>query len=242
MLYERFRLEHRLALFEQLALHTLAVQDEDTFRVAVLIGDDLPEWCRTRLALLIAEFPQAQIVALRRRPHYQALCHAYAELPNDPGATHVARFRLDDDDALHRSATRHVRDTATAMLEAGHFKQPFAIGVNRGLYLDLNGPEKAVSEWYEKTPPSPGLTVVAPIADRINCYRYNHRRIGQHMNCYTEISQPMYLRSVHNHNHNHNHNDSMATATGPKGGLKPIGITRMLRRGFAMGDDHFKGL
>lgn len=235
VLYQQERLTRRLAFFEKLALHSLAIQDEDKFRVGILIGDDLPAWCRARLEEMISEFPQAQIIAMQRKPHYQALCAAYAALPNDPGATHVARFRLDDDDALHRTATRHMRDKGLAML-AGGFEQPFALAFHRGLYLDLNSPEPQLSDWVERTSPSPGLTVVAPLTERTNCYRYNHRRLSQHMNCYSEMSQPMFLRAVHDSN------DSGANPTGIKGALKPNGIARVLRRGFIMGPDHFEGL
>ena len=236
VLYQAARLERRLALFEKLALHSLAIQDEDAFRVAILIGDDLPGWCRTQLEQLIAEFPQAQLVALPRKPHYQAVCAGYAALPNDPGATHVARFRLDDDDGLHRTATRHIRETAEAMLRVSSIAPPFALTFQRGFYLDLTEKTAALSDWAERTPPSPGLTVVAPIDERTNCYRYNHRRLSQHMNCYSDISTPMFLRAVHGGN------DSEAKPIGVKGALKPNGIARVLRRGFAMGADHFEGL
>ena len=51
MLYDPARLDRRFALFERLALHSLALQDDQDFKVAVLIGDSFPDAARARLEL-----------------------------------------------------------------------------------------------------------------------------------------------------------------------------------------------
>jgi hypothetical protein len=227
MLYDPARLTRRFALFERLALHTLKLQEDQDFSIAILIGDDFPTGARNHLEGLLADFPAAHLVALPPMVHIQAVKTAYDALPDDPAASHIATFRQDDDDGMHRDTIGRLRDIGNHMLGLRSTPDPFVIAFNRGLYLDLDA-EEPVTEWYERAPLGIGLAMVAPKGDLTTVFRRNHRQFTQYYDCYTEVSQPMWIRSVHQDN------DSSATPTGRAGRLKPPGIRKCLRKGFGL--------
>ena len=236
MLYDPERLERRFALFEHLALHSLAFQDEGDFKVGILVGKSLPAAARDRLAALVEDFPQAQIISLKPMVHYKAITRAYASLADDSEATHTATFRLDDDDAMHRMTIRRIRDLAPHLLAVRDPRRPIAIAFNRGFYWDAANTETPLSEWYEKTPLGVGLALVAPVGDEVNIFRRNHRKLGQFYGCYSEVDRPMFIRSVHQDN------DSGAASSGRQGALTKRAIDKQLREGFGMSLAHLKGI
>lgn len=235
MLYEPARLARRFALFERLALHSLKLQEDQDFRVAILIGEDFPAQARARLEELLNGFEAAQLVALPPMKHIQAVKAAYDALPDDPQASHIATFRQDDDDAMHRDTIGRVRKVGTHLLALRETPDPFVIAFNRGLYLDAEA-DPPVTEWYERSPLGIGLAMVAEKGDAATVFRRNHRQFMQYYDCYTEVSQPMWIRSVHQDN------DSSAQPTGRAGTLKPVGIRKCLRRGFGLNLDMLKAL
>ena len=230
MLYAPARLDRRFALFERLALHSLKLQDDQGFTVGILIGEDFPAEARSRLEALLDGFEAAHIITLPPMVHIQAVKAAYDVLPEDPDATHIATFRQDDDDAMHRDTIGRVRTLANQMLPIRETDDPFVIAFNRGLYLDADA-EVPVTEWYERAPLGIGLAMVARKGDHATVFRRNHRQFMQYYDCYTEVTQPMWIRSVHQDN------DSGASPTGRAGTLKPPGIRKCLRRGFGLNHD-----
>lgn len=235
LLYDRARLERRFAYFERLALHSLAIQDDPDFSVAVLIGVDFPTWARARLEDLLRDFRQARIVALPPMVHIQAVKQAYAALPEDASASHTATLRLDDDDAMHCQTTARVRQLGQAMLAVRETPRPFVIGFNRGFYFDPQA-DQPITERFERTPLGVGLSLIAKKGDEATVFRRNHRQLTEYYDCYTEVTRPMFIRSVHQDN------DSTASPTGRRGQLRPAGIRRTLREGFDLTLEMLEGL
>lgn len=227
MLYDPARLDRRFRLFERLAFHTMALQDDTDFSCAVLIGDSFPDKARARLEDIIKDFKPMQIVSLPPMVHIQAVKQAFNALPDDPAATHIATFRQDDDDAMHRSTTARIRSVADNMLQVREDTKPFVIAFNRGLYLDT-GSETPITEWYERAPLGIGLAMVTPKGDHATVFRRNHRNLVEYYDCYTEVSRPMWIRSVHGDN------DSTAQPQGRAGALRPRGVRRVLADGFGL--------
>lgn len=234
-LYDRERLERRFTLFERLALPTVSFQDDVDFACAVLIGDSFPDWARARLEGLVASFKPLQIVSLPPMVHIQAVKQAYHALPDDPEASHVATFRQDDDDAMHRETTARIRSLGDALLTTRQDTKPFIISFNRGLYLD-HGAERPITEWYERAPLGIGLAMVAPKESHATVFRRNHRNLVEYYDCYTEIAKPMWIRTVHQDN------DSSAMPMGRKGALRPRGVKRVLADGFGLTPEMLEGL
>lgn len=59
-------LEERFRHFEAICLPGLKAQSDPEFTFLVLVGTSLPAEARARLEALLADFPQARIVARRR--------------------------------------------------------------------------------------------------------------------------------------------------------------------------------
>ncbi|KIN66463.1 Rhamno transf domain containing protein [Sulfitobacter noctilucae] len=235
MLYDPARLDRRFRLFERLAFHTMALQDDTDFSCAVLIGDSFPDKARARLEDITRDFKPMQIVALPPMVHIQAVKAAYHALPDDPTATHVATFRQDDDDGMHRETTARIRAVGDAMLQVRPDDKPFIIAFNRGLYLD-GAAKVPLSEWYERAPLGIGLAMVTAKGDHATVFRRNHRNLVEYYDCYTEIAKPMWIRSVHEDN------DSSAMPQGRAGALRPRGIKRVLWDGFGLTSEMLEGL
>ncbi|MEW9922257.1 glycosyltransferase [Marimonas sp. MJW-29] len=235
VLYDPKRLERRFRLFERLAFHTMALQDDTDFTCAVLIGDSFPDTWRVRLEEIVAEFSPMRIVALPPMVHIQAVKSAYNALPDDPRATHIATFRQDDDDGMHRQTIARIRSVAEAMLPTRIDKKPFVIAFNRGLYLDPDA-DRPITEWYERAPLGIGLAMVAPKGDHATVFRRNHRNLVEYYDCYTEVGRPMWIRSVHEDN------DSSASPQGRAGTLRAKGIKRILWDGFGLTPEMLEGL
>ena len=236
ILYDPDRLARRFMLFERLALHSIKMQRNTDFKVGVLVGETLPEDAKAHLKALVRDVPQIKLITLPVLPISHALKRAFKAMGDDPEATHTATFRLDDDDAMHRLTTDRIAKLSRALLEFRNAKNPFAIGFNRGFYLDAAAGKQIISEWYEKTPLGIGLALVAPVDAPMNVFRRNHRRLGEYFDCHIEIERPMYIRSVHEDN------DSSAKPTGRKGELPPEEVTRVLKRGFGLSMEDLKVL
>jgi hypothetical protein len=235
-LYDPARLDRRFEFFERLALRSLRNQSDMNYKVGVLIGDSFPDAARARLEGLLADLPQAQIIALPELVHFHAIKRAFAAIEDDEDATHTATFRLDDDDAMHRMTTRRVRRLAQSLLPIRDAKTPLVLAFNRGFYLEVGNAENPITEWYEKTPLGVGLALVTPKDSADNVFRRNHRKLGEFYDCFTEIERPMFIRSVHPDN------DSGAAPTGRQGNLEKHEILRHLKRGFGMTLDDLRNI
>lgn len=167
--------------------------------------------------------------------HVQAVKQAYFALPDDSQATHIATFRQDDDDGMHRSTISRIRKLSRALLSARPVDAPFVIGFNRGFYLNTSA-DPMLTERFERTPLGIGLTLVARKGDHATVFRRNHRQFTQYYDCYTEVAEPMFIRSVHQDN------DSGAEPSGREGSLRPRGILRVLRKGFGLTPEMLEGL
>lgn len=235
VLYDPARLERRFRFFESVALPTLARQDDRDFTCAVLIGSCFPDRWRARLEDLVSNVAMIQIVTLPPMVHIQAVKAAYDALPQQDAVTHVATFRQDDDDGLHKTTVSRIRAIADNALQMWQGRAPFVIAFNRGFYLDPTE-DPPFSEWYERAPIGIGLALVAPKGDGATVFRRNHRNLVEYYDCYSEVAQPMWIRSVHQDN------DSAAMPQGRPGTLKARGIARTLKEGFGLTTDCLKDL
>ena len=227
VLYDPARLERRFRLFEVIAYHTLARQQDLDFSIAVLVGECFPPAWRQRLEDIVADFAPLQIVTLPPMVHIQAVRSAFAALPDDPEATHVATFRQDDDDGIHAMTTNRIRCMAEGLLATRTDDTPFVISFNRGLYFDPAA-DMRVTEWYERAPLGIGLSLVAPVGDPTTVFRRNHRSLAEYYDCYSEVGRPMWIRSVHPDN------DSGAMPQGRRGTARGRALHRMLEDGFGL--------
>lgn len=233
-IYDPDRLLRRFALFENLTLRSLKLQTNQAFQIGVLIGDDFPRDAAHHLATLLADVPQARIIRLPRMVHYRATRIAFEKMGDDPEATHSATLRLDDDDAIHKDWMAHIARLAPVLNGARGHDGPLVIAPNRGFYFDLANPQNPVSEWYEKQPISVGATLVARRDVRENIYLRNHRKLAEFYDCFSSVTEPMFLRSVHEDN------DSHARSSGHQGKMKATEIEKQLHTGFGLSFENLR--
>lgn len=222
-LYDPARLERRFHLFERLTLPSLMAQSDPDFTLAVLIGSGFP--ARDRLERALAPLRRARIVTLPVMHHYPATQAAF-DAVLDPGASHLTSFRLDDDDAVDRHLVARLRATSAALSRMRAPGAAFAMGWNRGLFLELDRGGHAISEVIEKLPLGIGLALCAPVASRANIFARNHRLLPQFFDCWTDARTPAFIRTVHPGN------DSSAHVSGRSTGLPLAEIETILAQHF----------
>lgn len=228
-LYDPERLEKRFNLFENLTLPSLFRQTDKNFKLGILIAESFPENWALRLKGLVEEHENIKIIQLPTMIHIRAIYQAYDLLKTEKNTTHIASFRLDDDDAVHKDIIARTREHAETIVQVGtNRKNPFVISFNRGFYLRAKTKKSDYSfgEFYEKTPVAAGMTLVSPVGNRSNVFRRNHRKANQFFNCYSDMAEPMFIRTFHGDN------DSTVVPTGRAGDLLPEEIEEILVDGF----------
>ncbi|MFB2533479.1 glycosyltransferase [Paracoccus sp. p3-h83] len=231
-LYDPARLEARFQMFERLTLPSIRAQTDGDFTLGILIGDNLPGWARDRLCTAIAGMRNVRLLARPPGPQYPVLQDAMAAL-RLPDATHIAGFRLDDDDALSMTFVERLRPLASIM--AGQGAAPKVIAFNRGFFLEL-GDMPDIYDVCERSPLGIGLTLVAPVANHDVIFRRNHRYLPQFYTTFSDAEHPSFIRTVHRHN------DSSAISTGLRGTWQPEQITRQVARHFPFTVDELLSL
>ncbi|WP_424980171.1 glycosyltransferase [Leisingera sp. S232] len=199
-LYAPERMELRFRLFENLCLRSLTQQSDSSFRLIVLTSSEMPERYLERLLDLTEPFRNVYCHGVAPGPHYKQIKEGYG-MVQLRRASHRAFFRLDDDDAMDRDFVKRTKELARGLIPLqGQDQTPFAIAHNRGFYLEKTAAGPEVYDTCEWAPLSTGLSVVAPVSASINPYSYNHRKFAQHINTYSDISVPSFLRSIHGDN------------------------------------------
>jgi hypothetical protein len=225
-LYDPARLERRFRLFEALCLPSLLAQSDTGFTTLFLIGENLPEAAKSRLATLVAPLRDARIIPRESEHNYAAIRQTFATLPQD-GFSHRTSFRLDDDDALAVQYIERLKHTARKLKSLCQPKQPVAIAFNRGFYLEQGKDENLIYDANERTPLSVGSALFAQAGHPENIYARNHRFLGQFFNLYSDVSEPSFLRTIHQDN------DSDPVIVGQSKKMKPEQIRRSLEAHFS---------
>ncbi|WP_108130923.1 glycosyltransferase [Gemmobacter caeni] len=108
-LYDSRRLTRRLGTFENIIIPSISNQSDKNFKLGLLIGDDLPTWCRDRLLRACRNTPQIELIVKRPGlPHRDACSSAIQSLRNNH-AGYVAEFRLDDDDGVSKDFIESIK-------------------------------------------------------------------------------------------------------------------------------------
>lgn len=224
-LYSPSRLAERFQHFECICLPGLKAQTDTDFIFLILIGDQLPQADRARLDALVADFPQAQIVALPPMPHRQA-CQTAINAARDMRVP-CLQFRHDDDDAVAVDFVAHLRQAATDC--SGLLRKHRLVGFdwNRGYVArpDAGGicAEPTMTPYWGV---AEAMAVRAGVRQTI--MNFAHNKINQFMPTVTFTDPPMYIRG-----HN-DHNDSRQKAH-----VKPAHLPRLEAEGEALFKERF---
>lgn len=193
------RMELRFRLFENLCLPSLVRQSDSDFECVVLTAESMPTQYLERLLSLLEPLPNFYCLPVGTGKHYQLLKSGYNFVSVDD-CTHRILFRLDDDDAVDLDYIKRTKHLAAGLLHLQDPKTPFIIAYNRGFYVRTTEGTAEIFDSCERAPLSTGTTLVAPVDYPNNPYRYNHRKLAQHYNTFSDISVPAFLRTIHGDN------------------------------------------
>ncbi|KIC08693.1 hypothetical protein RA19_18710 [Leisingera sp. ANG-M1] len=235
-LFSPDRMELRFRLFEQLCLRSLNQQSDPSFRLIVLTSADLPEPYLKRLLALTGPYGNILCHGVAPKIHYQQLKEAFG-LVNLRRATHHLLFRLDDDDAVDKDFVKRTKGIARGMIPLqGGGETPFFIAHNRGFYLEKGASGARVFDTCERSPLSAGLALAAPAGHTSNPYTYNHRKIAQHCNTFSDATVPAFIRTIHGDN------KSNPAKMGLTGKWRPKHVEAALQQHFGFTSDELKDL
>jgi putative rhamnosyltransferase len=199
-LYSKARMDLRFRIFEHLVLPTLLMQSDPDFDLVVLSGEAMPDRYKVRLSALIDQAPNFHLRFVGTDKHYPLLKQGYASVPAGD-ATHLIKFRLDDDDAVDLGFVARLKSISAGLHAMQDSDTPHVIAFNRGFYVRFrSGEEHEIFDACERAPLSTGTAVLAPVTDDRNPYTYNHRKLPQFYNTYSDISVPSFIRTIHGDN------------------------------------------
>ncbi len=193
------RMALRFRVFEQLCLPSIVRQSDADFDCVVLTAQMMPREYLDRLHALIDPHANIHLRPVEVALHYQQVKAAYNSIPCD-SYTHRTLFRLDDDDAVDIDFVKRTRRLADGLLKLQDPDSPFIISYNRGFYVRATKNGNEVFDSCERAPLSIGTALVAPVNSPLNPYRFNHRKLAQHHNVFSDISVPAFIRTIHGDN------------------------------------------
>ena len=138
-LYEDARLKHRFRLFQAFNLPSILAQTDTDFQYLILIGDDLPAWARDQLDDLTKAADHIKILPYPPHPHRQIAAQVILDHV-DATHTHSIQFRLDDDDAVHRTFVERLKTDAAAGVIDYANKPRFALDYARIIQEHIKRP------------------------------------------------------------------------------------------------------
>lgn len=197
-LYAPARMEERLRLFESVALPALKAQSDADFRFIVLIGKTLPDQYRSRLEDLLADMPQARILAKdpgKMRDVMKRAINAERGAALPP----CLQFRHDDDDAVSVDFIERLRSAARDCAGLLKANGSVAIDFSRGYTAAFGGKGITASETYR---PWLGVALAMYTGRGVarSIFNFAHNKLPQHMPTVAFSDAPMWLRGHNDHN------------------------------------------
>ncbi|MCF6273732.1 MAG: putative rhamnosyl transferase [Rhodobacteraceae bacterium] len=226
-LYTRERMEERLALFENICLHTLRRQTNKNFSLGLLVGEDMPEEYLLRLQNLIKDVPQLCIIALPSLPYKAAIKAAYAQL-FDQGKPFRMSFRLDDDDAVAVDYIERLNEYLPYLVMLTNGMNPVCLTFSSGLTVFGPAGDRKIVSSRRMTPLGLGVAVLAPESWSGNVFVTWHPHLHTRMLTIFDPLESGMLRIFHNSN------DSEESVGGIRQSLSEAEIESILRNRFAL--------
>lgn len=200
-LYGRQRMEERFRLFETLTLPALRAQTDPRFDFIIVIGNQLPAIYENRLRDLVADVPQANIIAeppQQHRPVMSRVINYARRRPDDA----CMQFRLDDDDAIGIDFIRQLREQEKASRRFTKQFKTVAFDYSRGFLLKPTQGGIQIQDVIQ-------TYMTAALAIRVaggwnkTIMNFGHHKIFRSMPTLTFNDPHMYVRSHNQFNDSH---------------------------------------
>lgn len=197
-LYDTARMEERFRHFEAITLPGLKAQTDGDFLFLIVVGDQLPRQWSDRLHDLVADFPQARIVAHPPREHRPVM----AEIINDARGAFgqpCLQFRHDDDDAVAVTFVERLRAAAADCPGLLRDHRLVGFDFNRGFIArpDSDGicAEANVTPYW-----GVALAMAVKPWARHTIMNFGHNRLNRFMPTVTYTHEDMFVRGHNDHN------------------------------------------
>lgn len=232
-LYDTARMEERLRYFECICLPGLKAQTDPDFLFVILVGEAMPARWRARLEALVADFPQARIVARAPGPH-RKVCQEVINAMRDMRRP-CLQFRHDDDDAVSVDFVALLRAAARDCAALTRAHPMVGFDWNRG-YILWPGPEGLQAE--EAITPYWGVAqgMAVQAGEKLTVLNFMHSRIARFMPTVTFTAPHAFVRSHNNFNDSRGNHPDQAK---PLPLLDAAGEAEMRSR-FAIDADHVR--
>lgn len=197
LLYDYNRLKRRLSTFENILLPSVSGQSDKDFTLGVLIGSDLPEWCRDRLVRACRKIPQIKIIPMNPGiPHGDACSEAILSL-RPTSIDYVAEFRLDDDDGVSSYFIESVKRDLS-IIPPGSFGPVLELNYPKGYHIYI-GADVSIRETIigHLTCAQAWLISSQSQKTMFSQHHYNFWRRGP---CISMPQKFMYIRGMHDFN------------------------------------------
>lgn len=223
-LYAPERMDDRMRTFETIALPGLKAQTDQNFEFLIVVGTCLPSHYRAQLEAMIADMPQAKIVAEEPAKHRPVMKRVINRHLRENSILPSLQFRHDDDDAVAVNFVERFREAAADC--SGLLAKAPTVGIdfNRGYSA------RPTASGMLSTPsfmPYYGVALglsVAPYVDQ-TIMNFSHNKLNQVMPTVTFSDEDMFVRG-----HN-DFNDSRQKANVKRVNLEPLDLS---------GEVHFK--
>ncbi len=229
-LYAKDRMEHRLFLLEHVVMPCLRGQTDKDFKIAMLMGDQLPEPYRGRVLALISDVPQIKPIFAEEGQEHDTLCRDTMNSMRGPNVAASAQFRLDDDDAIGLDFVKTTREVFTDIQPIYEKHGLFGLDYCRGFVMKSTETECSfqpisIRFW------APGMVIfIAPENDRC-VLDFHHLRLWSSMPVLMWIDKPMFVRGIHHDNDSDISNHGRRSRMFP---FNPKRTQRFMRRHFGM--------
>lgn len=196
-IYSTERLIFRTTIFENILIPSIAGQTEKDFLLGILIGSDLPSWCKERVRKSCQNISQIRIIEHPPlRPHTEACSEAIISLRPDTGSP-LAEFRIDDDDGLSINFVKRVKEIFSS-ISVNNFGPILELDFPKGYHLNIC----REPTFYETL--TPHLTcaqawLIKPKRDR-TLFNHNHFRFWTKGPSISIPHDHMYIRGIHGFN------------------------------------------
>ena len=197
-LYAPERMNARFAQFETITLPGLKAQTDPDFTFVIVIGDSLPTLWRERLDALIADFPQARVVA-REPGRHRAVMQSVLNDARDDADAPCLQFRHDDDDAVAVDFVERLRAWARTEAETVAANRLVAFDFRRG-YSALPTAQGIAAR--ETILPMYGVALAMAVngGTRQSIMNFAHKKLARFMPVLADESTPMFVRGHNDHN------------------------------------------
>jgi len=216
-LYAPERMEERFRQFEAITLPGLKAQTDGDFTFVIVVGDQLPRPYLDRLRDLVADMPQARILAQPPRNHREVMAELINDTREDLGKP-CLQFRHDDDDAVAVTYVQRLREAADDCAALLRNHRLVGFDFNRGY---IARPDSGGILAEENVTPYWGVALAMAVKPwaRHTIMNFGHNRLNRFMPTVTFTHEDMFVRG-----HN-DHNDSRQGKKVTKVNMKRLDVT-----------------